>query len=316
VSARILLVMLFAAPALVTVQGGGGGGQSGAPQQNPDPTPFEQYVDKLTLRTEQLAPIQKIFTAASAEAAPFSRELLALRETMLTAESAGNADQFAAAAASYTTAAAKMAAVEVKAFAQAESVLMPKQLSKTAEAFVVIAGVFNQPTPRLNLMPARRGGGGGSAGGVLLAAAPLVAQRGGGGGGGGFGGPPPPTTRLGMMAMALTFSDDQKKQVKNLLDAEYKNTAPLRDALAKSRLALGMAVQNKMAGAELDAATKAYADQASAMAQAEMRALAKVMKLLTEEQRANQTVMRWALNMSRGMLADKKWDTSPDHRFY
>ena len=45
-------------------------------------------------------------------------------------------------------------------------------------------------------------------------------------------------------------------------------------------------------------------------------ALAKVLKILTEEQRANQSVMRWALSMSRGMLADKKWDTSPDHRFY
>ena len=52
------------------------------------------------------------------------------------------------------------------------------------------------------------------------------------------------------------------------------------------------------------------------MAQAETKALAKVLKVLTEEQRANQTVMRWALSMSRGMLADKKWDTSPDHRFY
>jgi Spy/CpxP family protein refolding chaperone len=279
---------------------------------NPDPTPFEQYVDKLTLTTEQLGQIQKIFTAVAAEGMPVSRELLAAREAMLTADAAGNADQFNAAATSYTAASARMAALEIKAFTQSESVLKPKQLSKIAEAFVVVAGIFNAPSPRLNLTPARAGRGGS----LSYAVGPVVAQRGGGGGGGGFGGPPPPTTRLGILAMALTFTDEQKKQVKNTLDADYKAAAPVRDALTKSRLALGTALQAKKPPAEIEAATKQYADQASAMAQAESKALAKVLKALTEEQRGNQTVMRWALSMSRGMLADKKWDTSPDHRFY
>jgi hypothetical protein len=148
---------------------------------------------------------------------------------------------------------------------------------------------------------------------TALVIAPLVAQRVGGGGGGGM---PMPTTRHGMLSMALTLSDQQKKDVKKVLDDEFKAAAPLRDALAKSRLALGQAVQANQPAAEVEGATKRYAEQSSVMAQAETRALAKVLKLLTEEQRANQSVMRWALGMSRGMLADKKWDTSPDHRFY
>lgn len=150
---------------------------------------------------------------------------------------------------------------------------------------------------------------------AALCVAPLLAQRGGGGGGAG-GGMPMPTTRLGMLTLALTLSDQQKKDVKKVLDDEFKAAAPLRGTLAKARLELGQAVQANKTGAELDDATKRYAEQSSVMAQAETKALAKVLKVLTDEQRANQNVMRWALNMSRGMLADKKWDTSPDHRFY
>jgi Spy/CpxP family protein refolding chaperone len=149
---------------------------------------------------------------------------------------------------------------------------------------------------------------------AVLAGAPLVAQRGGRGGGGG--GMPQPTTRLAMLTTALALSDAQKKDVKKVFDDAYKAAGPLRQTLAKSRLALGQAIQNQKPAAELEAATRHYADQASAMAQAETKALAKALNVLTEEQRANPTVMRWALAMSRGMLADKKWDTSPDHRFY
>lgn len=154
--ARTVVVMLLAAPAWGLAQGGG----SGAPQMVADPTPFEQYVDKLTLRTEQLQQIQKFFTTAANEASPISRELLTAREAMLTAEIAGNAEQFGTAAGSYAAAAAKMAVVEIKAVQQAATVLTPKQVSKTAEAFVVMAGLFNAATPRLNFGGGGRRGGG------------------------------------------------------------------------------------------------------------------------------------------------------------
>src|SRR5262245_46581917 len=117
---------------------------------------------------------------------------------------------------------------------------------------------------------------------MVLLAAPALAQRR-GGGGGTPGAPPPPTNRLGILTMGLTLSDDQKKQVESTLDAEYKSAAPLRDALTKSRLALGTALQTKKSPTELDEATKTYAQHASAMAQAEVKALANVMKIFTEE---------------------------------
>ena len=90
---------------------------------------------------------------------------------------------------------------------------------------------------------------------AALLVAPLVAQRGGGGGGAG-GGTPLPTNRLGLLTMALSLSDEQKKGVKTVLDAEYKAAAPLRDALGKSRLALGLAIQNQKTPAEVEDATK------------------------------------------------------------
>jgi hypothetical protein len=152
--ARTVVVMVLAAPALVAGQGGG----SGAPPMVADPTPFEQYVNKLTLSTEQLAQIQKFFTTDASQAAPISHELIAAREAMLAAESQGRADQFSAAAASYTSAAAKMVVVEIEAAQQAASVLARRQISKSGEAFVLMAGLFNQPTPRLSFAAGRRGG--------------------------------------------------------------------------------------------------------------------------------------------------------------
>lgn len=156
--ARTVIVMLLAAPALAVAQGGGAGG-SGAPQMVADPTPFEQFVNKLTLKTEQLTQIQKLFTAAATAAAPISQQLVAAREAMLSAETVGNAAHFGAAAVAYTSTAAKMATLEVKAIQQAATVLTPKQISKSAEAFVLMAGLFNHPTPRLSLTAGRRGGG-------------------------------------------------------------------------------------------------------------------------------------------------------------
>jgi hypothetical protein len=147
--------MVLATPALAVGQGGG----SGAPPMVADPTPFEQYVNKLTLSTDQLGQIQKFFTTAANRAAPISHELLGAREAMLSAEAQGNADQFTAAAASYATASAKMVVVEIEAAQQVATVLERRQVSKSGEAFVLMAGLFNQPTPRLSFTAGRRGGG-------------------------------------------------------------------------------------------------------------------------------------------------------------
>jgi len=290
---KTLLVILFAViagPALPLAQGRGGGGSGsggGTPAMlGADPTPFELFVDKLVLTTDQLTAIQKFYSAAVTEGAPISHELVALREKMMTAEGAGKAADFTAAAAGYVTASTKMIAVEVKAFKQAEGILKPKQLSKTAEAFAFIGGLFNQPTPRQRFPPAD------------------------------LKTPPPPTTRLGIFAAVFALTEDQKKQVKTLLDAEYKGAAPLRDQLGKARTALGMAIQTKKSLSEVDDAAKQYAEQAAALAQVETKAIAKIIGMTSETARGNQTAMTWAVNMSRGIFAGRKWDTAPDNRFY
>jgi len=138
--------------------------------------------------------------------------------------------------------------------------------------------------------------------------------RGGGGGGGGVG--PAQPTRLDLMVAAFTLTKDQEKQIKTILDAEYKSAEPIRKLLVAKRTELGMALQTNKSDADIEAATKQYAEQAAAMTQAETRALAKVVQVLTEDQRKNQGAMAGALGMTRGIFYGKKWDMVPDVRFY
>jgi hypothetical protein len=129
---------------------GGGGGPIG------DPTPFERFVDKLKLdgRT-QLPAVQAIFTRIAGEAAPLEQELHRVRQQMV--RSAGQPDELARLTANYAAAAAKMTATEVRAFDEVRALLKPNQLSKSGEAFVLMAGMFQPETPRST----RRGGRGG-----------------------------------------------------------------------------------------------------------------------------------------------------------
>jgi Spy/CpxP family protein refolding chaperone len=152
---------------------------------------------------------------------------------------------------------------------------------------------------------------------ALLLPAGVAAQRGGrgGGGGGGLGASPAPPTRMAIFEAAFTLEGAQKKQIKTILDAGYKNAAPLRDQLAKARIALGAAIQTGKSE-DIEAATKNYAGQVTAMMQAETKALVEFMQVLTEEQRANQTASQSALYMMRGIFVGKKWDMAPDTRFY
>jgi len=132
---------------------GGGGGMSVT-----DPTQFEQFVSKLKLNEKkQLPEVQKIFLDVAAEAAPIAQELTRLR-TQMVAEY-GKPDRLAPLEAAFNAASARMVAAELKAFAQVQALLKPDQLSKSADAFVLIAGIFNPPTPR-SPSPMRRGGGG------------------------------------------------------------------------------------------------------------------------------------------------------------
>ena len=121
---------------------------------------------------------------------------------------------------------------------------------------------------------------------------------------------------LDLLVQNFTLTKDQEKQVKSILDADYKAAAPIREQLKKTRQALGVVFQAKKPQADIDAATKTYATQVTAMVQAETKALARVLQALTEEQRANQAATQSAIYMMRGAFAGKKWDAVPDVWFY
>jgi Spy/CpxP family protein refolding chaperone len=145
------------------------------------------------------------------------------------------------------------------------------------------------------------------------------AQRGGGRGGGGA-----PSgengyqySRLEILANGFNLTKDQKKNVKTLLDDAHKGAAATREELASSHAAIGAAIAANKGQAEIDAAVKAYAKQAAAMTELEMKALADVLTHLEPEQRTNGAAIRSAFFMMRGIfLDDKKWDAVPDSRSY
>jgi len=123
------------------------------------------------------------------------------------------------------------------------------------------------------------------------------------------------SSRLDALEKAFTLTKDQKKAVKTLLDDAHKAAAPIRDALAKTHAALGAAAQGNKGQADIDAAAKAYAEQASLMAAAEMKAMADVMRLLTDQQRADNAAISSTFFLMRGAFVDnKKWDDTPDTR--
>jgi Spy/CpxP family protein refolding chaperone len=156
---------------------------------------------------------------------------------------------------------------------------------------------------------------------VTSVGAMLSAQRRGGGRGGeearGEGAEKYPLTRLQILEADFKLKKEQKKVVKRILDEAHNDAAPIRGALAETRTAIAVAVEANKPQAEIDAAVQSYAEQAAAMTALEMSALAKVLKALDEEQRANSAGIRSAFFLMRGMFLDaKRWDDVPDYRSY
>ena len=122
-------------------------------------------------------------------------------------------------------------------------------------------------------------------------------------------------SRLEILTDAFALDNDQKKQVKTVLDAAYKDAASIRSELAKARTALAAAIQENKPQADIDAATQHYAVQVAAMTEAEMRALAQVLSPLSKEQKSQGTVTAFYL-MRTIFLDDDEWDEVPEIRMY
>jgi hypothetical protein len=321
----ILMAMLLAcapqaAHGQVVIGGGAGpGGRDSAPRQmmtmSSEPTQFEEFSKKLKLddRT-QLPDVRAIFMSASADASPIEREMMRLRLKML--EVASKPDELKPLIEAYAAAASKMAAIEVKALEQVRTLLKPNQLSKSAEAFVIMAGVFHPPTPRGGGPGGRRGGGALLAEGTVVSPVP---QRGGGAGTGGgmrMGGRGfVPLTRLTALVGVLGMSEAQKKRTKEILDAEYRAAAPLREQLLKTRTAIGEAIQGELESSFITQLVADYSAPVAEMAAAEVKALVKLLALEPDQQ-TNSRAVEISASLMRGAFIGKKWDTTPDIRFY
>jgi Spy/CpxP family protein refolding chaperone len=142
----------------------------------------------------------------------------------------------------------------------------------------------------------------------------LAAQKkGGGGGGSSLGGA---KGRLDAMEAAFTLTKDQKNHIKVLMDEAAKTALPIREAMTKTHADVALAIQAGKAQPEIDAAAKAYAEQATAMMAIEMKAMAAIMKELTEQQRANNPAISQTFFALRSAFLTKNWNDIPDGKNY
>ena len=154
-----LLLALIMATTVVAEQGRDSGGSGAPPMQAGPVTPFEEFVDKLKLDDKvQVPAAAQIFTDAARDAQVVGNQMMELRQRLVGAELAGNAADVKAIQDLYTTAAAKMTAIETQAFAKIYATLKPNQQSKAPQAFAVIGGLFI-PVSGGNSRGGRRGGG-------------------------------------------------------------------------------------------------------------------------------------------------------------
>jgi len=299
--------------------GGGGGGQGFGPPPG-DPTQFELLAKKLKLdERKQLPDVQRLFSSIATEAVPLAEEMMQQRLRMLQVIDDGPALRSASDA--YSSLAARMVTVEIRAFDELRPLLKPNQLSNTVEAFELMAGLFHpvasgsgggrRPGGGAPSFEAalQRGGGGGTGGGTGTGGG----RRGGGAGGmGGFSAP----SRMLTLTLMLSLTEEQKKSVKKLMDDEYRAAEPLRKALTTTREPIGIAIRDRAEGPVINQTVSAYAMAVTAMAVHEMKALARIVALVPQDAGAGPAAIQPLASTMRGAFVGKKWDMAPDLRSY
>jgi hypothetical protein len=147
---------------------------------------------------------------------------------------------------------------------------------------------------------------------IIISSGALMAQRGGRGGAPGMPGGVFPFSRLESLQQNFKLEGDKKKALKDVLDEASRNAAPVREALLTTHAALGAAVQAGASQDAIDAAARAYGEQAAAMARIEMDAIAKVIEIADPDLQNPQAIQA-AFFMARGMfLKSGKWDEIPE----
>jgi Spy/CpxP family protein refolding chaperone len=145
----------------------------------------------------------------------------------------------------------------------------------------------------ISVASAQRGGGRGG--------------RGGGGGmeGGGFAMAAP--SKFDTISETLKLTKDQKKALKTNFDESHKAAAPLRDQIAKARLAVGEAVQTGKGEEEIKKLASGLGALEAQMAEIELKAFAQIYAGLEKDQRAG---MSGVFPMMKGMFSGKNWNSA------
>ena len=171
-SSKTLLAIIAAALlepvpfARLAAQAPGGAGQVAMPESEGPamaalgpPTLFQQFVGRLKLdRKTQVPAVEQIFARAREEAGPAGEQMIELRLQLVNATLANQPDALRTAQDAYMVAAARMTALEVGAFVKVYAMLKPDQQSHSAEAFAIMAGVFQPAAPRAGGARGRRDG--------------------------------------------------------------------------------------------------------------------------------------------------------------
>jgi hypothetical protein len=152
---------------------------------------------------------------------------------------------------------------------------------------ILLAGILV-----VSVASAQRGGGG-------------RGGRGGGMEGGGFATSAP--NKFDTIAEMLKLNKDQKKALKTTFDDSHKEAAPIRDQIAKARLAVGEAVQAGKSEGEIKNLTSSLGALEAQMAEIELKAFSEVYKSLDKDQL---TAIRGLFPLMKGMFSGKNWNAA------
>ena len=150
-SGRLLLIGMLAAAVIATPfalaqRGGGGGAGGGGGMQYQAPSKVDLFIDRLQLKDEQLAPVEKVLNDFVKQVAPLRTQIDQARTQITDLIISGSSqDEFKKAMDSLTTAEAQLTILEGKALAQVSALLTPKQRSKIASAFDLLTALLDPP---------------------------------------------------------------------------------------------------------------------------------------------------------------------------
>lgn len=155
---------------------------------------------------------------------------------------------------------------------------------------LILAGLLT-----VALASAQRGGGGGEDMGSGRGSGMERAMGGMGGGG----------NRMDMWSNALKLNKEQKKTLKTAMDEGQKEANPVKEQMAKARLAIAEAVAAGKGQDEIEKLSAAFAAAEAQMNQIELTAFAKIYQSLEKDQQANVKVV---YAMMPGIFKGKNWN--------